>query len=125
MKICTLFGAGFCYMPRTDMCLKIRSDRRAATSPPTPREHTAGPIDVGLSTNAVGLGSASNTFSFIAGLSRLLFDFYNAAVQNYRAVSAGRYRWRWLVGMGLYRAVRGRPVGDDLDRRAPNEPGRL
>jgi hypothetical protein len=52
-------------------------------------------IDVGLSTNTVGADNASNTFSsnraflqwagFTAGLSRSFYDFYNAAVQNYRA----------------------------------------
>jgi hypothetical protein len=155
VKICTLYGAGFYYMPGTDMCIKIGGWTRAevtynangnqafgpfnsntnsrATNDLTIRERgyiTADAreetpygvarayIDVGLSTNTVGLDNSSNTFSsnraflqwagFTAGLSRSFFDFYNASVQNYRAGylpqedsgDAGWWVWAYTAQLG-------------------------
>jgi len=155
VKVCSLYGAGFYYMPGTDMCLKIGGWVRAeatdnsngnlawgpynansntrATNDLTvrargyitadAREQTAygvarGYIAVGISTNTTGADTASNTFSsnrafvqwagFTAGLSRSFYDFYNAAVQNYRAGyvpqedtgDAGWYVWAYTAQFG-------------------------
>ena len=155
MKVCTLYGAGFYYMPGTDMCIKIGGWTRAEVTDKANGNLATGPfaantnsratnnltvrargyitadareetefgvarayIDVGLSTNTFGLDAASNTFSsnraflqwagFTAGLSRSFFDFYNAAVQNYRAGyfpqedtgDAGWYVWAYTAQLG-------------------------
>jgi hypothetical protein len=155
VKICSIYGAGFYYMPGTDMCIKIGGWVRAevtdlangnlATGPfannsnsratndltvrargyitadareETPYGVARGYIDVGLSTNTTGFDGSSNTFSsnrafvqwagFTAGLSRSFFDFYNAAVQNYRAGffpqedtgDAGWWVWAYTAQLG-------------------------
>jgi hypothetical protein len=155
VKICTLYGAGFYYMPGTDMCIKIGGWTRAEVTDKGNANLATGPfsnngntratnnltvrargyitadareqtefgvarayIDVGLSTNTIGLDNASNTFSsnraflqwagFTAGLSRSFFDFYNAAVQNYRAGffpqedtgDAGWWVWAYTAQLG-------------------------
>jgi len=155
VKVCTLYGAGFYYMPGTDMCIKIGGWTRAEVTDKTNGNLATGPlvnnsntrlttnlavrargyitadareetefgvarayIDVGLSTTTFGLDNASNTFSsnraflqwagFTAGLSRSFFDFYNAAVQNYRAGffpqedtgDAGWWVWAYTAQLG-------------------------
>ncbi|HEX8786141.1 MAG TPA: porin, partial [Telluria sp.] len=155
VKVCTLYGAGFYYMPGTDMCIKIGGWTRAevtdiangnlATGPfannsnsrvtnnltvrargyitadareETPYGVARAYIDVGLSTSTVGADNASNTFSsnraflqwagFTAGLTRSFYDFFNAAVQNYRAGylpqedtgDAGWWLWAYTAQLG-------------------------
>jgi len=155
VKVCTLYGAGFYYMPGTDMCIKIGGWTRAEVTDGTNGSIAWGPfnantnsratnnltvrargyitadareetefgvarayIDVGLSTSTLGADNASNTFSsnraflqwagFTAGLSRSFYDFFNAAVQNYRAGyfpqedtgDAGWWVWAYTAQLG-------------------------
>ena len=165
VKICSLYGAGFYYMPGTDMCIKIggwvraeftdESNGNLAWGPfngnlntrnsndltyrargyitADAREQTAygvarAYIDVGINSNdagntaaggslgsAAGTGYASNTnraflqwAGFTAGLSRSFYDFYNSAVQNYRAGylpqedtgDGGWYVWGYTAQLG-------------------------
>jgi hypothetical protein len=132
VKVCSLYGAGFYYMPGTDMCIKvggwtrvefvygqvnssltwgpfagnannlsssseafrargyITADAREQTAYGTARAY----IDVGLSTNDVGLNNAANTFSsnraflqwagITAGLTQSFYDFYSVPAASFR-----------------------------------------
>ena len=132
VKICSLYGAGFYYMPGTDMCIKIGGWTRAEVTDETNGSLAWGPFNANLNTRqtnnltvrargyitadareqtAYGVARAyierrprrqrcrpqhriehvqfNRAFlqwaGFTAGLSRSFYDFYNAAVLNYRA----------------------------------------
>ncbi len=52
VKICTLYGAGFYYMPGTDMCLKIGGWVRAEVSDPINGNFANGPFSNNTNTRA-------------------------------------------------------------------------
>jgi hypothetical protein len=155
VKVCSLYGAGFYYMPGTDMCIKIggwtraeaavnnngslswgaynanlnnrttsnlatryrgyiTADARESTAYGTARAYIA----IGISSNTVGLDSATNTFSanraflqwagFTTGLTQSFYDFYAASSLSYRSSylpnedtsDSGWWVWAYTASLG-------------------------
>jgi Porin subfamily len=90
VRICSLYGAGFWYIPGTDTCIKLSGYLRVDALANTNSDDSG---------NFAGTGAAGNRFSnYIMGRSRQSLDFDTRTATEYGVVrTLATIQWNWTT----------------------------